>query len=105
MQSSHDQLPYLEMGVGFLLGLAIGYTIKKSFKILLFLVGLGIISLFIFESQGLLSLNEATISHHIDSLFGQFQSLFSLIKERLERFSTSQGVSSLAGFVVGLKIG
>ena len=31
------ELPYMDMGTGFLIGLAIGYTVKKSFKLMLLL--------------------------------------------------------------------
>ena len=42
--------PFLEMGTSFVIGLAIGYFFKKFFKILLLLLGLGIVVLFVLES-------------------------------------------------------
>ncbi len=103
--SEHQILPYLEMGTGFLIGLSIGYVLKKSFKILLFLTGIALIAVFVLESQGVIELNEAhlqeSVSHGVDT-FKQF-ALF--LQERLERFKVSSGLSAVAGFFLGLKIG
>jgi len=98
-------LPYLEMGTGFLIGLSIGYVLKKSFKALLFLMGIALIAIFVLESQGVIRLNEAhlqeSVSHGVDA-FKQF-ALF--LKERLTRFHVGSGLSAVAGFFIGLKIG
>ncbi len=103
--SEHQILPYLEMGTGFLIGLSIGYVLKKSFKILLFLTGIALIAVFVLESQGVIELNEAhlqeSVSHGVDT-FKQF-ALF--LQERLERFKVSSGLSAVAGFFLGLKMG
>ena len=103
--SQEQMIPYLEMGTGFLIGLSIGYVLKKSFKILLFLMGIALIAVFVLESQGVIQLDEThlqeSVSHGVDT-FKQF-ALF--LKERLERFHVGSGLSAVAGFLIGLKIG
>ena len=98
-------LPYLDMGTGFLIGLALGYVLKKSFKLMLVFVGLGIISLFLLESNGFMTINEAQVTQSVAKLSSSFQEFMLFIKNRLELFQFSKGVSAIAGFLLGLKMG
>ncbi len=100
-----EGLPYLEMGGGFLIGLSIGYVLKKSFKILLILLGISLITIFVLESQGVISLNEASLQESVSSGMEVFKHFALFLKARLEQFQVSSGLSAVAGFVVGLKMG
>ena len=98
-------MPYLEMGTGFLIGLSIGYVLKKSFKILLFLTGVALIAVFVLESQGVIVLNEANLQDTVSGGIDTFKDFAGFLKERLERFEVSSGLSAVAGFFLGLKMG
>ena len=98
-------IPYVDMGVGFLIGLSIGYVLKKSFKILLFILGLSMIGLFVLESKGMMTLNESSIESTVGHMSGLFQDFGIFLKNRLETFQFSKGASAIAGFLLGLKIG
>lgn len=98
-------IPYLDMGTGFLIGLAVGYTLKKSFKLLLFLVGLYIITIFVLENRGMMSINETSLENTVTHLFSHFKEFVIFLKDRLSNFHFSKGISAVAGFVLGLKIG
>ena len=98
-------LPYLDMGTGFLIGLAVGYVLKKSFKLMLIFMGLGIISLFFLEREGFVMLNESQIEHSVSKLATLFQEFTAFLKSRLEQFHASKSVSTIAGFLLGLKMG
>jgi len=100
-----QMLPYLEMGTGFLIGLSIGYVLKKSFKILLFLTGIALIAVFVLESQGVIHLNEEGLQHTISTGMDSFKHFALFLKERLEHFKVSSGLSAVAGFFIGLKMG
>jgi len=103
--ASEPLLPYLEMGTGFLIGLSIGYVIKKSFKILLFLLGIGIITVFVLESKGVITLNEEHLQNTVSQGTDVFKYFVTFLKDRLEHFEVSSGLSAVAGFFVGIKMG
>lgn len=96
-------IPYLEMGTGFIIGLAVGFFIKKSFKIVLFILGFALVVTFYMESQGIFTINEEVLEQQIASGAAYFDYLVAALKERIT--SLQSGISAGAGFLVGLKIG
>ncbi|WP_292654366.1 FUN14 domain-containing protein [Nitratifractor sp.] len=98
-------LPWLEMGSGFLMGLAVGYFLKKSFKILLLLMGLTITVLFVLENQHIVSINESGLSHTVSQGSELFKQFADFLKARLSRLNIAGGASAVAGFFAGLKMG
>ncbi len=96
-------LPYLEMGSSFLIGMAVGFFIKKSFKLVLFILGFALIITFYMESQGIFTINEKVLEESINNGAEYFDFLVASVKERITSFQS--GVGALAGFVVGLKFG
>ncbi len=99
------ELPWLEMGTGFLVGLAVGYFLKKSFKLLLALLGVGIILIFVLESQKVVTINEEGLAHTVAAGSEQFKHFAGFLQERLSRLSFAGSGSAVAGFVAGLKMG
>lgn len=95
--------PYLEMGSGFVIGMAVGYIIKKSFKLILFTLGFSLIIVFLLESQGLFSVNDKVLEESISKGSHYFNYVVSAIKERITSFQS--GISVIAGFIIGLKLG
>lgn len=100
--ASHP-IPYLEMGSSFLIGMAVGYFIKKSFKAVLFILGFALIITFYMESQGIFTINDKVLEESITNGSKYFDFLVASVKERITSFQS--GVGALAGFVVGLKFG
>ena len=96
-------IPYLEMGSSFLIGLAVGFFIKKSFKAVLFILGFSLIMMFFMESQGIFTINDKVLEQSITQGSDYFNFLVTSVKERITSFQS--GVGALAGFVVGLKLG
>ena len=101
--SSDTPIPYLEMGSSFLIGLALGYFIKKSFKIVLFILGFSLIMMFFMESQGVFTINDKVLEQSIASGNEYFQFLVASVQERITSFQS--GIGAAAGFIVGLKLG
>ena len=99
------QLPWLEMGSGFLIGMAVGYFLKKSFKILLVLLGVAIAIIFVLESQKVVTINEEGLVQTVSAGSEQFKHFALFLKERLSRLNFAGSASALGGFVVGLKMG
>lgn len=100
-----ENIPYLEMGGSFLLGLAIGFALKKSFKIGLIILGLGLIFVFVLENQGILTLNEDSLNAQLSHVIEQSKLVIAFIKDRMGEYKTTGILSAVAGFGVGLKIG
>jgi len=100
-----ENIPYLEMGGSFLLGLAIGFALKKSFKIGLIILGLGFIFVFVLENQGILTLNEDSLNAQLSHVIEQSKFMIAFIKDRMGEYKTTGTLSAVAGFGVGLKIG
>ena len=98
-------LPYIEMGSVFLIGLAVGYFLKKSFKVLLMVVGMGLVLIFALEHQKVVTINEDALNHIMTAGSEQFQLFAAFLKERLEKLEIKGGISAVAGFFVGLKMG
>lgn len=103
--SSEHLLPYMDMGTGFIIGLSVGYVLKKSFKLLLLILGIGMIGIFVLENKGLMSINEANVENTVSHFAGMFQDFTVFLKNRLSTFQVSKGLSAVAGFFVGLKMG
>ena len=102
---SSSGFPFLEMGTSFDIGLAIGYFLEKSFKILLLLLGVGLVVLFVMESKGMYTVNDEALQSSVSSGVDSFQSLVGMLKERLSNMELTSGAGAVAGFFAGLKFG
>ncbi len=97
--------PFLDMGTHFVIGLAVGYFMKKFFKLLLIFLGLGLVALFVLESQGVSTVNEEALTNGVSQGVDSFKGLTSMLQERLSSMKFSSGVGAVAGFFAGLKFG
>ena len=98
IESSQSAFPYLEMGGSFVLGLAMGYALKKSFKVLLLLLGLGLIFVFILENQGAVSINEENLQTMIGAGMHNFKAFALFLQHRLEAYGS---VGTLSAIIIG----
>ncbi len=105
LQQIGAQIPYLQMGSNFLIGLSVGYFIKKSFKLVLILTGLTIVVMFVLESKGIISINESSLDQTVSLGAHGFSTFISFLRERLSKLTIAGGGSAIAGFVLGLKWG
>ena len=105
--TSHDgsAFPFLEMGTSFVIGLAIGYFLKKFFKLFLLLTGLALVVLFVLESKGTIHIDDKMIESGVSSGVDSFQGLVAMVKDRLSNMKISSGASAVAGFFAGIKFG
>jgi uncharacterized membrane protein (Fun14 family) len=97
--------PFLEMGTSFIIGLAIGYFFKKFFKMLLLILGLGLVVLFVLESKGSVHIDDKMIESGVSTGIDSFNGLVSMVKARLSSMKLSSGASAVAGFFAGIKFG
>lgn len=100
-----SDLPYLELSGGFLIGVSVGYALKKSFKILLFLLGGIIILLFVLENQHIIMIDKNGLESSVSHWGIQVKNFAIFLKERVSQYHTGSKLSAGAGFLIGLKAG
>ena len=93
-----------DMGAPFIIGLAVGYFAKKTIKIALFLGGMAIVLLFVTEYYGMTDVSEEGLKQVTNIATGAVKQSGSFLVDRLSHI-TGKGLSAVAGFFVGLKIG
>ena len=103
--TSSGGFPFLDMGTSFVIGLAIGYFLKKFFKIMLLVLGLGLVVLFVLESKGVFHIDDQAISNGVSSGVDGFKHLFAMLKDRLTSMELTTGAGAVAGFFAGIKLG
>jgi len=94
-----------EFSSGFLLGLSAGYFLKKSFKLMLFVIFLLIIGYFLLEHNNTIELDNGTILGSSDTIIELLKEFVKFIYLKVTNIGTEGGVGAVAGFLFGLKIG
>lgn len=92
------------VGAPFVIGLAVGYFAKKMLRFALFLGGAAIVLLFVTEYYGITEMTDEKLQSAAHAATGMAKQSGGFLVERLSHI-TSKGVSAVAGFFVGLKIG
>jgi len=92
------------IGAPFVIGMAVGYFAKKMLRTALFLAGAAIVLLFVSEYYGVIEISAAELQHVADSATDAAKSSGDFLVNRLSSI-TSRGVSGVAGFFVGFKLG
>jgi uncharacterized membrane protein (Fun14 family) len=92
------------VGAPFVIGLAVGYFAKKILRLALFLGGAAIVLLFISEYYGFTHVPDDQLQKTATAATGFAQQSGGFLMERLSHI-TSKGVSGVAGFFVGMKLG
>jgi len=95
---------YKELGAAFMFGLTLGYSLKKSFKLLLLVIILGIGLIFWFNGK-VNSIDSSLTLNSFDTISNIFNYIVDIISNRVSKFSSIGFVSMLIGFLVGLKLG
>ena len=92
------------VGTPFLIGLAVGYFAKKVIRLGLAVSGAVIALLFVLEHFGIISVNIGHLQALAGSAAETAKTSSEFLTANLKQYS-SQGVSAVAGFFVGLKLG
>jgi uncharacterized membrane protein (Fun14 family) len=92
------------VGAPFVIGMAVGYFAKKMLRITLFVSGAAIVVLFAAEYYGVVKISDADLQHAASSATDVAKSSGDFLVSRLSSI-TSKGVSGVAGFFAGFKLG
>jgi len=88
-----------ELGFGGAMGFLIGFTFKRIFKLLAFILGLYLISLIWLADNGVVTVNWAGLEGFAKSFFSSFNSFAQNIIK-----TASFGGGFAVGFAVGMKV-
>ncbi len=92
------------VGAPFVIGLAVGYFAKKMLRMALFFGGAAIVLLFASEYYGFTQAADDKLQVAANAATHLAQQSGSFLVERLSHI-TSKGVSAVAGFFAGLRLG
>lgn len=92
------------VGAPFVIGLAVGYFSKKMLRTALFLGGGAIVLLFVSEYYGITHISDMQLQQAANTAADVAKSSGGYLVERLSGI-TSKGVSAVAGFFTGFKLG
>ncbi len=88
-----------ELGFGASIGFLVGFTIKRAFKIIAFILGLYILSLLWLADNGVITVNWTQVEGFVSGFMGSFTSLARTAVQTLSFLG-----SFAVGFAVGLKV-
>ncbi|MFZ4504231.1 MAG: hypothetical protein D4R63_11560 [Methylococcaceae bacterium] len=92
------------IGAPFAIGLAVGYFVKKMLKTFLFVAGAVCVALFVSEHFGVVSITDTELQSAAQSATATVKTSGDFLVNRLSSI-TSKGVSGVAGFFFGFKVG
>ncbi|MFH2124121.1 MAG: FUN14 domain-containing protein [Pseudomonadota bacterium] len=92
------------VGAPLLIGMAVGYFAKKILRVALLLGGAAVILLFFSEYYGITGVNDQSLQEAAQAAAALAQQSGGFLVNRLSRF-TCQGISAVAGFFAGLRMG
>lgn len=104
-QGSGTLFPYLELGSGFIFGFSIGMVLKKSFKVLIILLGAGLIFMLVLEHNGLVQINETNTGNAIAWGTQEFKKGVSFLEGSVEQYKGVGSIGAVGGFIAGVKYG
>ncbi|MEC4747590.1 FUN14 domain-containing protein [Methylomicrobium sp. Wu6] len=98
--------PFLlgNVGAPFVIGMAVGYFAKIMLKTALFIGGGLVVLMFVGEYYGIININGAELEHVADAATQVAKDSGNYLAGRLSTITT-RGVSAVAGFTLGFKLG
>ncbi len=96
-----------EIALGTLIGIAIGFTFKKSIKLLLVLLGFTAVILLLLEDIGVIAISWESVETIYETHVEEQGGLGQMFQQIVQWFSRSipLGGSFVAGFFAGFKMG
>lgn len=96
-----------QIGLGVVLGLAVGYVAKKALKALLALIGVLVIILIVLENFDLIQINWAAIEAWYNSAVQHPNGIVGILRDWAQQLQSHLPVagSFMVGFLIGLKLG
>ena len=100
-------IPYLELGGGFVLGLFLGFffkTFKKNLQSIMMGFMIIAILLIALDYIGYIKINEIRLENALGQFGGRLEHFWLLVKNKFEHYQFEGGISVLAGFLAGMNM-
>jgi len=94
-----------KFGASFIFGFVVGYLLKKSIKLMLLVIVIGVIALFWLDDNRLQEIKNIDFATSFDRSVELFKMFGNFIYEKIGGIDQSSGIGLIAGFLVGLKFG
>jgi uncharacterized membrane protein (Fun14 family) len=104
MNNDTSSFLLINVGAPFLIGLAVGYFIKKTLKVGLFLLGFSVVVLLVSSHYGFIEINGLNLTNTVEQGTGSINQFGSFLMNSLVGLG-GVGLSGGAGFILGLKVG
>ncbi len=92
-----------QLGAGGILGLVVGYAIKKVAKLLMVLAGIFVIILMYLGYQGIINVNYGKLAESVEGMLGGVSSSMGWLTHVISNLPFAGAFT--AGMVLGIKIG
>jgi len=92
------------VGAPFAIGMAVGFFAKKALKVALFLAGAAIVALFVSEYYGYGGIDDESLKNMATTATNGAKQSGDFLMDRLSHIG-GKGLSAVAGFLAGLKLG
>ena len=101
-----DPASYMLINVGapFLIGMAVGYFMKKALKVGLLLLGLALVLFFVADYYDIIGINQEGLTNAVDRGSAAVNTFGSFLINNLKAYGGAT-IGGVAGFFVGLKMG
>ena len=100
-----QDIPLKELGISFFSAFFIGFFIKKSLKLFLFLSIIGALVLFYLFNKEVSELNNDILLNHSDAIVATAQRIYATLKELFTLLSITNSSTFLIGLILGFKLG
>jgi len=98
------QLPYMELGGGFIFGLFLGFffkTFRRNLQTIMMVITVIALLLMMLDYLDYININEIKMENMLDTLISKVEHFWVVAKEKFEHYQFEGGISVLAGFLVG----
>ena len=100
----NTQIPYMELGGGFIFGLFLGFffkTFRKNLQIIMMVFTVIALLLIMLDYLNYININEIKMENMLDTFVSKVEHFWVVAKEKFEHYQFEGGISVLAGFLLG----
>lgn len=94
-----------KFGASFIAGFTIGFLLKKSIKLMFFILIVAIIAFFWLDSSKIAEIKNINFSNSLNNISELFKMFVSFIDSKISYIDQTSGFGLIAGFLLGLKFG